>query len=160
GVDLRYLTLSNFTIEGNGREGDGIRIIANGNDRWVYSWNIDNVTVEHTGGYGLDVQGSVFEGLVSNSWMNGNALSGAYFTDSSGGGQASALRWFGGGFKDNGGDGLILDNGARDMSVDGALFANNGGVGISAGSGITSVTGSHFQDNHGSAIWFQNYGNF
>ena len=26
GVDLRYLTLANFTIQGNGREGDGIRI--------------------------------------------------------------------------------------------------------------------------------------
>ena len=28
---------------------------------------------QHVGGYGLDVQGSVFEGLVSNSWMIGNA---------------------------------------------------------------------------------------
>src|SRR4030095_6046815 len=70
GVDFRYLTLSNFTIQGNGREGDGIQIVADGNDRWCYNWTISNVTVEHVGGYGLDIQGSVFEGLVSNSWMN------------------------------------------------------------------------------------------
>jgi hypothetical protein len=96
GVDLRYLTLGNFTIQGNGSEGDGIKIVADGNDRWVYDWNIDNVTVNHVGGHGLDVQGSVFEGLVSNSWMTNDAQGGAYFTHLDGG-QASALHWFGGG---------------------------------------------------------------
>ena len=40
GVDLRYLTLSNFTIQGNGREGDGIKIVADGNDRWIYNFSI------------------------------------------------------------------------------------------------------------------------
>jgi hypothetical protein len=160
GVDLRYLTLSNFTIQGNGHEGDGIKIVADGNDRWVYNWTVSNVNVNHVGGYGLDVQGSVFEGVVSNSWMNSNAQGGAYFAHSAGGGQVSALRWLGGGFENNGGNGLTLDNGARDMSVDGATFANNGGVGVSAASGITSVTGSDFQDNHGAGVWFQNFGNF
>ncbi|SJZ33110.1 Ig-like domain (group 3) [Enhydrobacter aerosaccus] len=160
GVDLRYLTLSNFTIQGNGKEGDGIKIVADGNDRWVYNWNINNVTVNHVGGYGLDVQGSVFEGLVSNSWMNGNAQGGAYFAHSEGGGQVSALRWFGGGFENNTGAGLTLDNGARDMSVDGATISGNGGPGISAMSGITSVTGTDFENNHGAGVAFQNYGNF
>src|SRR5689334_4805827 len=143
GVDLRYLDLSNFTLQGNGQEGDGIKIVAAGNDRWVYNWNINNVTVEHVGGYGLDVQGSVFEGLVSNSWMNSNGQGGAYFSHLDGG-QASALRWFGGGADDNGGVGIMLDNGTRDMSVDGASFQDNGGAGISAGWGITSVTSSDF----------------
>jgi hypothetical protein len=160
GVDLRYLTLSNFTIQGNGQEGDGIKIVADGNDRWVYNWSISNVTVNHVGGYGLDMQGSIFEGLVSNSWMNNDGAGGAYFAHSANGGQVSALRWFGGGFEGNGGDGLTLDNGARDMSVDNATFANNHGVGIAAGSGITSVTGSAFQDNQGAGIWFQCFGNF
>src|SRR5829696_9648438 len=73
GVDLRYLTLSNFTIEGNGQEGDGIKIVADGNDRWIYNFTIENVTVRNVGGYGLDIQGSVFEGLISNCWMIGNA---------------------------------------------------------------------------------------
>jgi hypothetical protein len=76
--------------------------------------------VSHVGGYGLDVQGSVFEGITTNSWMIGDAKGGAYFAHTGGGGQVSALRWFGGGFKDNGGAGLTLDNGRRDMSVDGA----------------------------------------
>ncbi|HKU98032.1 MAG TPA: Ig-like domain-containing protein, partial [Vineibacter sp.] len=160
GVDFRYLTLSNFTIAGNGREGDGIQIVADGNDRWVYNWTIDNVTVQHVGGYGLDVQGSVFEGSVCNSWMIDNAKGGAAFAHSAGGGQVSALRWFGGGFKDNGGAGLVLDNGARDMTVDGAAFVNNADVGISAAWGISAVSSSTFQDNHGVGVWFQNYGNF
>jgi hypothetical protein len=159
GVDLRYLDLSNFTLQGNGQEGDGIKIVAAGNDRWVYNWNVNNVTVEHVGGYGLDVQGSVFEGLVSNSWMNGNGQGGAYFSHLDGG-QASALRWFGGGADDNGGAGITLDNGARDMSVDGASFQDNAGAGISAAWGITSVSSSDFNDNHGAGIEFDNYGNF
>src|SRR5437879_1264907 len=102
GVGLRYLDLSNFTIQGNGSEGDGIKIVADGNDRGLYNWNIDNVTVNHVGGYGLDVQGSVFEGLVSNSWMTNNGQGGALFEHSDGGGVASALRWFGGGVENNG----------------------------------------------------------
>ena len=134
--------------------------MADGNDRWVYCWTLENVTVEHVGGFGLDVQGSVFEGIVSNSWMNDNALGGASFAHSDGGGQASALRWFGGGFQDNGGAGLLLDKGARDISVDGVSFVNNDGPGISAASGITSVSASDFQDNGGVGVWFQNFGNF
>jgi hypothetical protein len=160
GVDFRYLTLSNFAIQGNGAEGDGIQLIADGNDRWLYNWTISNVTVQNVGGYGLDVQGSVFEGMVSNSWMNGNGLGGAYFAHSAGGGQVSALKWFGGGLQSNGGAGLTLANGARDMSVYDASVVNNNGPGISALSGITAVTGSDFENNHGPGVVFQNYGNF
>lgn len=162
GVDFRYLTLSNFTIDGNGNEGSGIRLVADGNDRWAYCWTINNVTVKDVGGYGIDMHGSVFEGIVSNSWMVGNAQGGAYFSHHTGpeGGQVSALRWFGGGFDRNGGDGIVLDNGVRDLSVDGVTFTNNNGVGISAASGITSVTSSTFVDNKTAGVWFQNYGNF
>jgi hypothetical protein len=160
GVDLRYLTLSNFTIQGNGQEGDGIKIVADGNDRWIYNFTLDNVTVRGVGGYGLDVQGSVFEGLISNSSMIGNRQGGAYFGHSAGGGQVSALRWFGGTIEDNGGAGIFLGNGARDLSVDGITVADNNGDGISAEWGLTSVTDSQFRDNHGDGIWFQNFGYF
>ena len=50
---------------------------------------------------------------------NGNAQGGA-LSHSANGGVASALRWFGGGAEDNGGAGVMLDNGARDLGVDGA----------------------------------------
>ncbi len=159
GVDFRDLTLSNFTIQGNGREGDGIKIVAAGNDRWVYNWDINNVSVDHVGGYGLDMQGSVFEGLVSNSWMTGNGQGGAYFSHFDGG-QVSAVHWRGGGLENNGGAGVALDNGARDLSFDGTTITNNNGAGISASQGITSVTNSTIADNHGPGAWFQNYGNF
>lgn len=160
GVDLRYLDLSNFNITGNGQEGDGIKIVANGNDRWDYNWTISNVNVSHVGGYGLDMQGSIFEGLVLNSEMNNDGLGGASISNSADGGVASALRWFGGGFENNNGPGLTLDNGTRDITVDGATIAANNGAGISAMSGITSVTDSTFRDNHGDGVMFQNYGNF
>jgi hypothetical protein len=160
GVDLRYLTFSNFNIQGTGKEGDGISILADGNDRWVYNWNISDVTVEHVGGYGLSMQGSVFEGMVSNSWMNGNGLGGAYFAHSSGGGQVSAVRWFGGGARHNDGSGIVLDNGARDLVLDGALLLANGSVGVSATQGITAISNSTFDNNQGGGVWFQNYGNF
>ncbi|MBI2736117.1 MAG: right-handed parallel beta-helix repeat-containing protein [Rhodospirillales bacterium] len=159
-VDLRYLTLSNFTLQGNGSEGNGIEIIADGNDRWAYNWTISDVAVRGVGGYGLDVEGSAFEGTISNSWMNGNGRGGAYFTHSANGGLASALRWFGGGAEDNGGAGVTLDNGVRDLGVDGASFADNAGPGISALWGITSVSDSTFKDNVGAGITFQNYGRF
>ncbi|HYI06383.1 MAG TPA: right-handed parallel beta-helix repeat-containing protein, partial [Reyranella sp.] len=160
GVDLRYLTLSNFTIQGNGSEGAGIKIVADGNDRWIYNFELENVTVRGVGGYGLDVRGSVFEGMVSNSSMIGNRLGGAYFGHLDSGGQVSALRWFGGTIEGNGGAGLFLGNGGRDISVDGVTFANNAGYGISAEWGITSVTDSLFRDNRTNGIWFQNFGYF
>ncbi len=160
GVDFRYLTLSNFTLQGTGSDGNGIEIVADGNDRWAYNWTIGDVAVHGVGGYGLAVVGSAFEGLVSDSWMNNNGLGGAYFSHSANGGVASALRWFGGGAQDNGGAGIVLDNGARDLGVEGALFANNAGAGISALSGITAVSDSSFENNGGAGIAFQNYGNF
>ena len=160
GVNMRYLTLSNFTIAGNGQEGDGIQIVADGSDRGVYDWNISNVNVDNVGGYGIDVRGNVFEGMVSNSWMSGNHLGGAYFADTASGGIASALRWFGGGFQNNAGAGLTLDNGVRDMVVNNASFLNNNGPGISALWGITDVSDSNFVNNQGIGANFENYGNF
>src|SRR3954470_13351847 len=158
-VDLRYLTLSNFTIQGNGREGAGIQVVAAANDRWIYNFTVDHVTVNHVGGNGLDVEGSVFEGIVSNSWMTNNGKSGAYFTHLNDG-QASALRWYGGGLQNNGAAGMTLDNGVRDMNVDGAMISGNQGGGISAGGGITGVSNTQFIDNKGQGIWVQNYANF
>ena len=160
GVDLRYLTLSNFTLQGNGQEGDGIKIVADGNDRWLYNWTVSDVNIRDVGGIGLDVIGSVFEGMVSDSWMTGNAEGGARFAHSPSAGLASALRWYGGGAQDNGVAGIILDNGTRDLSVDGAAFSKNHGPGIAAPYGITSVADSRFEDNQGAGVAFQNYGSF
>src|SRR5262249_44698627 len=69
--------------------------------------------------------------------------------NSSGGGVASGLEWEGGGFRKNGVAGLILDNGAHDMTVKGAYFVENVGPGIDATSGITMVQQSGFENNGG-----------
>ena len=159
-MDFRYLTLSNFDIQGNGHEGTGIQLVADGNDRWAYNWTIDNVTVDGVGGWGLDMQGSVFEGLIVDSWLQDNALGGAYFSHSPNGGVVSALRWLGGGAVDNGGPGILLDHGVRDMGVDGATFRGNDSFGINAPAGITAVSDSTFAGNLNAGLAFQNYGNF
>ena len=159
-TDIRYLTLSNFTLQGNGQEGDGIKIVTDSPTSWLYNWTVSDVTVKGVGGIGLDIIGSVFEGMVSNSWMIGNADGGARFAHSANDGQASALRWYGGGVEDNGVAGIILANGARDLVVDGAVVANNHGPGIVAPYGITAVTDSRIQDNQGIGVVFQNYGSF
>src|SRR5205823_10657404 len=57
------------------------------------------------------------------------------------------LQWIGGGFRKNGVAGLILDNGAHDMTVKGAYFVENYGPGIDATSGITLVQASGFENN-------------
>ncbi len=55
GVNLSKLTLSNFGIQGNGSEGDGIKIVIDGADRTIADLSIYNISVEHVGGIGLDV---------------------------------------------------------------------------------------------------------
>ena len=124
--------------------------MADGPDRSLHDCTISNVNVEHVGGIGLDVLGNVSQGTVFNSWMHGDAEGGARFANSAGGGVVSALEWMGGGVRKNGVAGLILDNGARDLSVTGAYFVDNDGPGLMAPSGITSVHSSGFENNLGS----------
>ena len=86
GVDLRYLTLSNFTIQGNGSEGDGIKIVADGNDRWIY--NFDSRTSRFAASAAM---AWTSRAASSKAWcrtrpMIGNRLGGAYFGHSAGGG--------------------------------------------------------------------------
>ena len=57
---------------GNGREGDGIKIVADGSRPLDQTSHISNVNIEHVGGIGLDVIGNV-SGTVFDSWMHGNA---------------------------------------------------------------------------------------
>ena len=159
GVKLGSLTLSNFMLEGTQQEGDGIKIVADGADRSVHGLNISNVELEHVGGIGLDVLGNV-QGTVFNSWMNANSQGGARFANSAHGGVASGLEWIGGGFRQNGVAGLILDNGAQDMIVKGAYFVDNHGPGIDATSGITLVQGSGFENNQGAGAIVQGSANF
>ncbi|HET9187087.1 MAG TPA: Ig-like domain-containing protein, partial [Acidothermaceae bacterium] len=158
GVNLSSLTLSNFAI--NGSNGDGIKIVADGADRGIGTLNIDNVSVEHVDGIGLDVIGNISHGLVANSWMNGNHQGGARFANGPNGGVASGLEWEGGGFRLNGVAGLILDNGTHDMTVKGAYFVDNHGPGIDATSGISLVQESGFENNAGAGAIVQGSANF
>src|SRR6185369_8958192 len=147
-------------IEGNGAEGDGIKIVSDGTDRTIATLNVDNVSIEHVGGIGLDVIGNVSSGLIVNSWMNGNAQAGARFANSPAGGVVSGLEWESGGFRHNGVAGLILANGTHDMTVKGAYFVENNGPGIDATSGITLVQESGFENNGGTGAVVQGSANF
>ena len=157
---MDQLSLSNFSILGNGGEGAGIRIVADGADRSVHDWRISNVNVEHVGGIGLDVVGNVSQGTVLNSWMHGNDQGGARFSGSPGGGMPEAVEWIAGGMRKNGVAGLILDNGAHDISVSGAYFVDNDGPGIVATSGIALVEASGFENNLGTGAVVQGSATF
>ena len=82
-VDMRYLTLSNFTIQGNGQEGDGIQIVADGNDRWRLQLERQQRERRITSAATASTCRAAYSRAWSRTrWMNGNAKGGAYFRTS------------------------------------------------------------------------------
>lgn len=161
GVNLRNMVVQDLIIQGNGHESDGLKIACPGNDSWIYNWRLSGVSAFGCGGYGLNVEGSVFEGLVLDSWVCNNTLGGARFAHAPAGvnqGQCSAVRWLGGGARKNAA-GILLDNNCRDLRVEHAAFIENTGYAISAELGFSSVSNSHFENNgrdvSGRAIGYQ-----
>jgi len=92
--------------------------------------------------------------------MHGDGRGGARFANSPSGGVVGSLEWLGGGFRKNGTAGLILDNGARDLTVTGAYFVDNDGPGLVATAGITAVRSSGFENNLGSGAVVENSASF
>lgn len=160
GVDLSNLNLSNFFLYGSGSDGDGIKIVVDGTDRSLSNWLVNEVTIQHVGGAGLNMVGNVKNGTVFNSWMHDNGNGGARFDNGTQGGVVSDVEWSGGGFRKNEVGGLVLDHGAQDVSVGGAYFVENLAPGIVAPSGISAVTASGFENNGGTAIEFNGHGDF
>ena len=148
GVDLGGLTLSNFSILGNGREGDGIKIVADGADRSVQTSTSATSTSSMSA-----ASGSTYWAMSAARCSIRGCTATPRAAHASPTAPAAAwsrnLEWIGGGVRKNGVAGLILDNGAHDLSVTGAYFVDNDGPGIMAPAGITTVPTSGFENNLG-----------
>ena len=143
------LSLSNFSIHGNGLEGDGIKIVADGADRSVHDSTISNVNVEHVGGIGLDVLGNVSRARCSIRGCTATARAARASPTAPAAAMADELEWVGGGFRKNGVAGLILDNGAHDISGPGRLLRRERRARHPGHVGHHTVEQSGFENNHG-----------
>lgn len=162
GADIaaRYMTLTNFTIMGNGNESDGIFVNVPRNDSWNYNFNFENVNVMGCGRHGINCEGSIFEGIFFNCWVDSNLGAGARLSHTPVGvntGAASALQWVGGGARKNIGPGILLEEGCRDLHVSHAYFVDGEDIGISADLGITNISNCGFENNQG---WGVKFGSF
>ena len=158
GVCARCMFVGNFSMEGCGEETALLRIEVPVADSWLVNPELRSLWFEGSGGDGFQIIGSIFEGnLYSVGTMNclGN---GGYFAHANGG-IVSALRWFGGTQRQNGGHGVCVDayDGPYDVRLFGLYLCENAGFGVSMLAGCASIDGCGFENNHGGAgIYFCN----
>ena len=157
GIDFRYLIIEKLLIDGTGKA-HGLVLACPTNDSWIYNWCLRDVMVEGCTGDGIALEGSVFEGSMINVCTHGNGGNGVLMRHK-GGGQISAIGVFGGAHRKNGRAGMALLDGARDVKQMGVYYVENKGPGLHADQGFTGVWGCGFENNGGTGILFQNFGN-
>src|SRR5262245_42620188 len=128
GTCSRGMFFGNFSLLGCGHEEGGLVFIVPANDRWLVNPEWRSIWIEGTGGFAwIAIEGSIFEGnLYSVGTMNCQEH-GAYFNHagpSNNLGVVSALRWYGGTHRQNGGDGILVNeyNGPYDVRLYGLYF--------------------------------------
>ncbi len=152
---VRYFKLiGSLSIVGNGREGNGLHIMALGNPQSFYNFLIDGLSVERCGEHGALLEGNVFECTIANSYFqdmrkNGFTLAhshkgvistvnimNCFFNQNGQYGLATAnfdgkyggptdVRVYGGYARDNRGFGFYYNNGTRQASLIQVGFENN-----------------------------------
>jgi len=156
GTDVRYLNIRDFGIWGNGAEGDGLVIECDTNDKWLHNWKLEDIVIEGCGGNGAVIEGSIFEGSISNCWASSNEAAG-FVLQHYAGGICSAIKMIGGGARKNGANGIRMLDGMNDLKAFGADFIENGDTGIWAEQGVTLLNGCHFENNALAGVAFQNF---
>jgi hypothetical protein len=147
----RFLLLEGFSILGSGRDGDGLLLICDDRNAYLYNGCLRDITVERCGGDGLAMIGNVFESQIFNCYFRDNRGNGAMFAHGQHGGILSAIHVFGSVFGQNGQQGVALERGAYDVSFNGCYFLLNGQYGLAAGNGCTLLNGCGFENNHAAA---------
>ena len=152
---VRYFKLiGSLSIVGNGREGNGLHIMALGAVPSFYNFLIDGLSVERCGGHGGLLEGDVFECTIANSYfqdMRHNGLTLAqshkgvistvnimncFFNQNGQYGLATTnfdekyggptdVRVYGGYARDNQGFGFYYNNGTRQAALIQVGFENN-----------------------------------
>lgn len=152
---VRYFKLiGSLSIVGNGREGNGIHIMALGNAQGFYNFLIDGLSVERCGGHGGLLEGNVFECTIANSYFQDMGHNGFTLAHSHKGvvSTVNIMNCF---FNQNGQYGLTTTNfdekygGPTDVRVYGGYARDNQGFGFyyNNGSAQASLIQVGFENN-------------
>lgn len=145
----QFLTLTNFCLSCNApNDGNGIVLVHQTNNNWILNFLFQNVEIKGAGKNGLLLQGSVFEGSILDCYFNSCHGDGVQMLEGTSGGILSAIHWFGGGARDNAGNGVNLANfGPYDLHVYGCYFVGNTGDGLVGSNGCSLIDGCGFENN-------------
>jgi hypothetical protein len=163
GTCARGMFVGNFSLIGSGNEEGGLQLDVPFNDRWLVNLEMRSIWIESCGGKAAcTVAGSIFESFAYNIGTQDNKGAGLYFANvgpSNNKGIVSAFRIFGGTHRQNGGDGILVDqyDGPGDVRMFGLYFCMNAGAGIASLAGLELVADCGFEKNGGLGIYAENY---
>ena len=162
GTCARGFFCGNFGMWGSGNESALLHMDVPFNDRWLVNPELRSLWLEGSGGDGLYMAGSIFEGnLYSVGTMNckGNGAYLAQAGSDNNKGVLSAMRWFGGTHRQNMGHGILYNgyDGPHDMRLFGLYFCENHKNGINALCGLELVDGCGFENNADAAVYAENF---
>src|SRR5262245_15466225 len=164
GTCSRGMFVGNFSMLGCGEEANGLQIDVPFNDRWLVNPELRSLWFEGIGGNaGLAVMGSIFEGNLYSVGTMDCKGNGIYFANAGAPdnfGVVSALRFFGGTQRQNGANGIAVDqyNGPADVRLFGLYFCGNADCGIYALAGLELVDACGFENNYGGqGIYVENF---
>jgi len=150
----RFLLIDGLTVQGRGREGDGLSLDVDRERSYIYNFCLRDFVAQGCGGDGLSMTGNIFEGQIFNSYFRDNKGHGSRMGHGPSGGVLSAIHVFGSVFGGNGKHGAALVNKASDVAFHGCYFLENGKFGVSAPNGCTLLSNCGFENNHMSADSF------
>jgi hypothetical protein len=167
GVCARGFFCGNLGMIGSGNESALIQADVPFNDRWLVNPEFRSLWLEGSGGDGIVLRGSIFEGnLYSVGTMNckGNGAVLAQAGPDNNKGVLSAMRWYGGTHRQNMGHGILYEDygGPHDVRLYGLYFCENHKNGINALCGLELVDGCGFENNgadidNPAAIYAENF---
>jgi hypothetical protein len=163
GTCARAMMLKDFSMIGGGKEEGGLELEIPFNDRWLGNLELRSLWFEDFGGKAAcSIKGSIFESFGYNVGTMDNAGAGLYFANAGDGnnrGIVSAFRLFGGTHRQNGAQGILIDqyDGPADVRMFGLYFVGNKKEGLVAMAGLELVDACGFENNGYSGIYVENF---
>ena len=146
GVTVRRPLWLGLTLQGTGKDGNGVRIAGSDNSSWLYNFIMRDFTVEGFGKDGINATGSVFEGRIEDTCPSGN-LGNGMTLGNAGTGVMSSMTVQGGSMRQNGQCGLNLVDEFYDLTEKDVYHVQNGYAGVNCPNGITRISGGGFENN-------------
>jgi len=133
------------------------------NDRWLVNLELRSLWFEGCSGKAAcTIAGSIFESFGYNVGTQDNTGAGLYFANAGEPGNkgvVSAFRLFGGTHRQNGAQGVLMDqyDGPADVRMFGLYLCSNAKEGISSLAGLELVDACGFENNGGQGVYFENF---